>query len=485
MSIFLDKYEDDFLEFNLYASDDKYKVFMDLIPKKAMSPEDTSTLLDYSFIVKVIKKHLSDIELIHYDVIKDIIKSVKEGQKCQGRRIAKGYAPHEGIPERIVYLVKKYDKTVYKNGKVDFMDIRYTSYFDNVKKGDKVARIYGAKYGAPGKNALGEEIRGELGKKLNLKISGDFHCEKEPNANYITLVSLRDGFVKEESGYVCIKEELIIEGDSNYESGRINFVGSVYVKGDVYKDFIIHAGKSVVIDGHTHQANITTDTGDIYVKGFILGGEKSKISSGGAIFSKGCRDANLEAKSSIYLEKEAYNSKISTLESLYVKKGVIVGGNSFVINSVIANEVGNKSEIQTQINVCSEREIVLIHRDLKERLKIIEKVREGLVNYLGNIATNPNEILKVKEEYRSNMRVMLKKYKEATKIRDGILLEINKLTAEKTINNKFFLEVKSNVFPGTCLKTQETDFKILDKEKGPLKIIFKDNLNFIMEKYNE
>ena len=53
MSIFLDKYEDDFLEFNLYASDDKYKVFMDLIPKKAMSPEDTSTLLDYSFIVKV------------------------------------------------------------------------------------------------------------------------------------------------------------------------------------------------------------------------------------------------------------------------------------------------------------------------------------------------------------------------------------------------------------------------------------------------
>ena len=94
-------------------------------------------------------------------------------------------------------------------------------------------------------------------------------------------------------------------------------------------------------------------------------------------------------------------------------------------------------------------------------------------------------ILKVKEEYRSNMRVMLKKYKEATKIRDGILLEINKLTAEKTINNKFFLEVKSNVFPGTCLKTQETDFKILDKEKRPLKIIFKDNLNFIMEKYNE
>ena len=156
-----------------------------------------------------------------------------------------------------------------------------------------------------------------------------------------------------------------------------------------------------------------------------------------------------------------------------------------MINSVIANEVGNKSEIQTQINVCSEREIVLIHRDLKERLKIIEKVREGLVNYLGNIATNPNEILKVKEEYRSNMRVMLKKYKEATKIRDSILLEINKLTAEKTINNKFFLEVKSNVFPGTCLKTQETDFKILDKEKGPLKIIFKDNLNFIMEKYNE
>ena len=78
-----------------------------------------------------------------------------------------------------------------------------------------------------------------------------------------------------------------------------------------------------------------------------------------------------------------------------------------------------------------------------------------------------------------------KKYKEATKIRDSILLEINKLTAEKTINNKFFLEVKSNVFPGTCLKTQETDFKILDKEKGPLKIIFKDNLNFIMEKYNE
>ena len=86
MSIFLDKYEDDFLEFNLYASDDKYKVFMDLIPKKAMSPEDTSTLLDYSFIVKVIKKHLSDIELIHYDVIKDIIKSVKEVCKYYRRK---------------------------------------------------------------------------------------------------------------------------------------------------------------------------------------------------------------------------------------------------------------------------------------------------------------------------------------------------------------------------------------------------------------
>ena len=485
MNIDLEQYEDEYFVFKLYTSDDKYKAFMDLIPKKPILDDADSKLLDYNFLINLIFKHLKDKDLIHYDVIKDAIKSAKSGVTCTNRRIAKGYEPHDGIPARIVYLVKKYDKTTYQNGKVELLDIRYTSYFDNVKKGDKVARIYDAKYGAPGKNALGEEIKGDIGKNLGLIISGDFHQIKEPNCNYTTLVSQRDGFVKEEAGGVYIKEELVIEGDSNYESGRINFVGSVYIKGNVYKDFIIHAGKSVVIDGDTHQANITTDTGDIYVKGFILGGEKSKISSGGAIFSKGCREAILEAKSSVYLEKEAYNSKISTLESVFVKKGIIVGGNLFVINSIVANEVGNKSEIKTLINVCSEREIVLIHRDLNERLKLIEKVREGLVNYLGNIATNPNEIYKVKEEYRSNMKMMLKKYQEATKIRDGIILEINKLTAEKTINNKFFLEVKKNLFPGTLVRTQETVFKILNKEIGPLKILFKDNANFIMEKYNE
>lgn len=485
MSILLEKVQDELIEFTLTLSEDKYKAFISLVPKRPLAIDETSKLLDYALLRDIILKHCKDATLVHFDVIRDAIKNVKEGIKCQNRRVAKGYEPHGGISGKIIYLVKKFDTNFYQDKSSNLLDMHYTSFFDNVKKGDKVARIYRARHGAPGKNALGDEVIGDIGKELNLKISGDFTEEKDEDSNYITLVSLRDGYLKEDDGYLYIKEELVLEGNENFEYGRVNFVGSVYIKGNVYKDFVVHAGKNIVIEGDAHQASLTSEKGDIYVKGFIIGTNKSKISAGGSIFSKGCREAVLEAKGSVYLEKEAFNSKISALESIFVRHGVIIGGNYYVINSIVANEIGCSKEVLTNIYVCSKREIVIIHKELNEKLKMVEKVRSELLNYLGTVAHNPQNLSKVNDELKGNMKIMLKKYKDTEKERDSILKEINKITEEKTIDDKFFCLVNKCIYQGVKLQSEKNTFKILKKEKGPLKIIFKENFDFEMERNYE
>lgn len=483
----LEKLEDTFIKVEFILSDDKYKIFLQMNSKPDFFRECESNLLDYNFLKEILFKYCQNKELIFFDVIKDVLKNIRIAGGNFYRRIAKGFQPLGGIPSRIVYLVKKFDKSLCADPNEDFIDIRYTSLFDNVKKGDKVARIYLPKRGEPGQNALGEEILGDLGEDFKLKISGDFKQEKDEKNNYITLISRRDGFIKEESGTVMVKDTLQINGDLDYEYGKIDFIGNVYIKGNVYKDFMLSAGKNIVVDGDTHQAKLETHYGDVYVKGFIIGGEKSKISSGGAIFAKGCRDATLEANGSVFLDKESYNSKISSLDSVSIKRGSLIGGECLVVNSLIANDIGNKSELRTLIQACSKKEVILLHRELKEKLDLINHVKESLKNYLGNILVNPEKLNTIDEKYKSKMKMMFKRYQDMENSRRKILKEIDKVVGEEKINEKFFCKINEKIFPGTIIVVGEAKKIFLKEEDGPVKISIdnKNFSNFLLEKIND
>ncbi len=480
----LEKIEDNFVEVSLIISDDKYKLFLEITTKPNFSKECDSKVLDYLSLRKFIFKYCHNDDLIHFDVIKDSVNSIKATGENLLRRVAKGFPPSQGIPGRIVYLVKKFDKSLCKNPNEDFIDIRYTSLFDNVQKGDKVARIYPPHRGEPGQNALGEEIDGDLGLDLKLKISGDFKQVKEADKDYITLISRRDGFIKEEFETVMVKDTLLIDGDLDYEYGKIDFIGSVYIRGNVYKDFSISAKKNIVIDGDTHQARLITYLGDICVKGFIIGGEKSKVSSGGSIFSKGCRDAILEANSTIFLEREAYNSKLSSLNSVSIKRGALIGGECLVVDSVIVSEVGNKSGLKTSIKACSKKEVVLSHRELKEKLILIEKAKESLKNYLGTASINPEIMNTIDEKNKSKIKIMLKRYKELENSRLEILREIDKVIEEEKINEKFFCLIYEKAFLGTTIIAGDAMKIFMTEEEGPLRVSIDKNNNssFLLEK---
>ena len=128
---------------------------------------------------------------LHEAVIDDILKCLKLGEKVHERRIAKGTEPQPGANGKLLLLVKKFgskaEVSVDSKGFAKFSEL---ALFDNVQKGQQVARIYPPKPGVDGANALGEPIPAATGAPIKVTLDKSLNCADGPTAEYQLVTSL-------------------------------------------------------------------------------------------------------------------------------------------------------------------------------------------------------------------------------------------------------------------------------------------------------
>jgi len=409
-----------------------------------------------------VRDKLDSFGIVHgvdWDTIKSKIN------QCNNERIqindviiARCDIPVDEVPQHLVIeerLLKDTRQIEEDSLTIDYKQIiSYTL----VKKGETLAQVIPLKEGKFGKTVKGELIpfkKAHITPKKPLK-----NTELENKR----IVATCDGRFELFNINFWVNEVFEIYGDVDYRTGNISFPGDIIIHGRVNDGFKVESGGSIFCKGTLDASEVVCEENLVIDRG-IIGRKKGKVKVGGITNAKYIENCYVESQDSIYIKTGILHSVIHTLNKLEMgMESIIVGGKIFAQNGVIAQQIGTKMGIKTEI-VCG------TDYTIQQKLEWIKDKTVELALKLGQI----EEIIKSGD---SNNKKLLE-------TRDKIINSIHKLNkATKTLmlhlnkNESAEIVVKGIVFPGVYIEICHISYIVprnmegvrffIDKEKGKI-----------------
>lgn len=281
-----------------------------------------------------------------FGINNEIIDLAVSKQRVNFQLVAKGINPVNGQRATIEYKCQSSTilgkPTEMDNGKIDYYEL---DLIHNVEPGEVLAVKIAATQGIQGSTVTGEIIPPKPGKDVQLVAGKNVEL-------------LENGFVARstERGHAIIAGNKIsvstvyeINGDVDFNTGNIDFNGSVIVKGAVTEGF------RVVADGNVDVLNIIAGgvvecTGNIKVKNGIVGRNKSIVKAGGNVVTRFVENSIVESGGDVLIGEAIMHSKVSAKLSVVVGgKGVIVGGTVRAGEEISCKIVGSSLATATEL----------------------------------------------------------------------------------------------------------------------------------------
>jgi len=301
--------------------------------------------------------------------------------------VANGTPPKNGQDAKIEYKFSpakdKKSITDRDTGKVNFHKLNL---IDNVLKGEIIGEKIPPTAGEGGVNLFGEGIPAQPGRDILLSPGKNVEISEDGKK----LVAEIDGQVSFKKNTVDVLPVYTVDGDVDYSTGDINFVGNVIVKGSVLAGFEVVCQGTVEVGNTVGAANIEA-SGDIVVKGGILGKDKGIIKSGGSIIAKFIENSHCSAGEEVICEKAIMHSHIKAKKiSVTGSKGLIVGGELQAEDEIESASIGSPLAVKTTL-------IVGISEELLQRISAIDKQIEENMKNLTRVNQAINMLAKIKE----------------------------------------------------------------------------------------
>lgn len=402
-----------------------------------------------------------------YGIIQDAL--LKEFKAKTKFLIAQGKLPIDGKPSEIkMYEIKEPKPKITEDGKVDHYELNL---INKVEKGGWLGERIDATPGEPGKSVFGEEIPAKHGKQLPLlydKSSIEEVYDKEKGIT--VLVAKKPGAVFYKNDIIYVYDYLEIEGDVSFETGNINFDGFVNIKGSIDDNFSVEAKNDIEVLGPMGIGGINkvhSKNGCIYIRGGIAGKNKARIFCKQNLYTKFASDCIIECDGTVHIGFYAINCYIRAKQVIFESKNSrIIGGRIDAEIKVVANEVGNRTEIPTVINVKGFNRKKFkdtfdnINSSIKELNEELAQLRHRAAIYRGS--TNLSE----KHQYEFKRIV-----RDISNLRD----ELKKLQAERK-NYLSYLRAKGEgeisifgrIHGNTTFEIKNIQKSFMDQTRGPI-----------------
>ncbi|MFC6650353.1 MULTISPECIES: DUF342 domain-containing protein [Paenibacillus] len=303
--------------------------------------------------------------------------------------IAIGQPPVNGKDGRVVLTVDMEEdrKPLEKeDGKVDYKELVR---LHNVRKGQLIARVILAENGVSGKMVTGEELPFRAGKEAHFKVGKNVVVDQEETSMYSAI----DGLVTlTDKGKINVFPVFEINGDVDYSTGNIDFVGTVVIRGNVLTGFTVKSAGDIRVVGGVEGAELISG-GSIEITGGIIGYNKGLVSAGKNVKVSFIQDGNVVAGEDIIVSQSIMHSSIRAGHDVLCNgaKGLIVGGIVQAGERVIARTIGNTMSTATAIEVGVvpelRNEINELRQELRQLLENEDKTNKALY-LLNQLATN-------------------------------------------------------------------------------------------------
>lgn len=441
-------------EAEVFITKDKLQAFLQVIP-----PLGNGKPCDWEQVKKVLEQ-----KNIVYGIIEENIHKALQPENWQKRiLIAQGEAARQGKNAEIKYHFplpsERAGPKIDEKGNADYHDL---GLIHNVKMGDFLAEKIPATEGIAGRDINGNEIPAKKGKDLPLP-RGKNTISDEEN---IRLFAAIDGNVTIIDNKVTVSPVIEVNGDIDYSTGDINFVGSVVIKGNVNTGFKVHAAGDIEVKGFIEGAEIVAG-GNVVVKGGITTGNRGFVKANGNVYARFIENSRVEAENDIIIRESIMQSVIRAGGSVRVtdRRAAIIGGIIQASREVEAKYIGSQLATQTIIEVG-------INPKYREEYQKLFKILPQKRNTLENVSHNLQVIQKSNisfENLDGHRRIMLMKMlDEFKKLRQEIAeieqrLEYLSEELQKVSDAK--VKVWEIVYPGVRITLGQSIYIINDPIK--------------------
>ena len=297
---------------NVEVGNSKMEAYLKIAPARGGQPvtkEDIANALQEKGVI--------------YGIREDIIERAVDMQSVtEPLTIAHGVNPIDGENSKIEYKfgsdVLRGKPTELVDGRVDYYNLNMIR---NVEQGEVLAVKQSLSLGTPGFTVTGQEIPAKPGKDVQIAIGKNVELRE----NNTLAISTTKGHAVLAGNKLSVSNVYEINGDVDFNTGNIEFNGTVVIKGSIREGF------KVVADGDVEVMNTIADgvvecTGLLRVRNGIVG-SKSRIKAGGSVFTKFIENSIVDSGGEVVVGEAIMHSKVSAKKSVIVGgKGVIVGG---------------------------------------------------------------------------------------------------------------------------------------------------------------
>jgi hypothetical protein len=446
--------------FQIELLEDEMKAYLTLIPPRRFSLENKIT-------PEELKNILKEKGIIYGYQEENILEICRNPKKYIHKSvlIAKGTSPTKGKDALIEFKFKKEKKSLKEDeeGRVNYKEL---DLIDNVQKGELLAVKIPPTKGKAGMTVTGVEISPLEGEGKDIPLPSGKNTYISDNG--LELYAACSGRVIYNGSKIDVESIYEIKGDVNYDTGNIEFIGTVIVGGNVKDGFSIKASGNVEIKGCIEKAKVEAEK-DIRVEKGILGKGEGYVKAGGDIYAKFIENATVEAGKDIMVSEAIMHSNVDAGREVVVygkKKGVILGGKIRAKELVEANTIGSISEVETHIQVGidphAREDTTSLEREIATDKKNFEEIKLRIKNLVKQREEQKGKFPQAKEELltqliKSRNLVMMR-------LRDSIE-RLNSIKSQFSLHGEGRIRVSNIVYPGVIISIKDANLPIKSEYK--------------------
>ncbi|MCI8818554.1 MAG: DUF342 domain-containing protein [Oscillibacter sp.] len=293
--------------------------------------------------------------------------------------VAKGKPAFDGRNGNIVdYFPRAIDRVLEVNefGQVDYTALNLIC---NVEEGQEICRLIRPTEGEPGRTVLDQEVPAKSGKSVPLPKGRNTEISEDGDA----LIAAMPGHVEFTGHNFQVKPVLDIDGNVDFSTGNIKFVGDVNIKGDVLSGFSVRAMGNIHVGGVVEAGSTVDAGGDLTVVKGILGDGSTVIRASRCIFSKYIENSTIVVRENLQTDC-IVNGSIFCDGEVIVRsgRGSIMGGKVWAAHKISASAVGAKSECRTSVSLgglpCTIFERDSARKELRHLSQELERLEDQL-----------------------------------------------------------------------------------------------------------
>lgn len=282
--------------------------------------------------------------------------------------VAVGTPPTPGVNGYVKVLFEDEGNTrgpaEREDGSVDYREMKQLA---NVKAGQLIATRVPPLPGKPGITVRGESVAPKEGREASFKIGKNVVVNPEKSAMYAAIDGLVTRTEKDKLNVFPVYE---VNGDVDYRTGNIDFVGTVVIRGNVLTGFKVRASGDIRVTGGVEGAEVESE-GSIEIAGGIIGSGKGHVRAGVNVKCSFMQESHVTAGQDVLVSQSIMHSSVRAGRAIRCEgsKGLIVGGVLQAADLVVARTIGNTMSTVTAVEVGLKPELRQELADLRSQTR--------------------------------------------------------------------------------------------------------------------